>query len=356
MTPRLPRIASCIAILALGLGLASSARALTEEWKDGAGNSFRAWPSAILGPWAVFDNGTLVPLNALSNEDTLRFHERLKDLPARAPDWKNATSKVSAELYGRLLHYSGNDLVKDDEAGRIEPELYMVFYTTNDKNMTWNMLRRSTPDLYSKLVREHGDMVQGVVFGVGEEMADHFDLAVNTHGEWMYTVFQTEVEMRTLKTTIPTNLYGILVVTRQGVPLFGPDASTEDEVKATFEKLNGMLKHVEGQDTRDWVARAHYYRIVQPVAFAAGHSDPMLMGNPLVASRLRQMKLYKVDATFHVAADGTITSVDMHPGEMSPDMEKMFSKGFQRGCLFVPAVDNGKFVDGTYEYHMEVAP
>jgi hypothetical protein len=356
MIPRLPRVALWTAIAATSCGLTLSAGARSEAWKDAGGNTFSAGASEVLGPWAVFDNGTLVPLSALSNEDCLRFYERLKDVPARASNWKDATSSVSAELYGRLLHYNGNDLVKDDEQGRIEPEFYMIFYSTNDKNMTWNMLRRSTPDLYSKMIKRFPELVQGVVFGVGEEMSDHFELAVNTHGEWMYTVFQEEVKMRTLKTTIPTNLYGIVVVTRNGVPLFGPDASTEEEVKATFDKFTAMMKHVQGQDIHDWVSRAHYYRAVQPVAFASGHSDPLLMGNPLVPAVLRQMKIYKVDATFNVGADGTITAVAIKPGEMAPATEKMFSDGFQRGCLFVPAVDNGKFVDGTFEYHMEVTP
>ncbi len=118
-----------------------------------------------------------------------------------------------------------------------------------------------------------------------------------------------------------------------------------------------MLTHVEDRDLRDWKSRAYYYATVQPAAFASGHCDPLLMGNPLVPAVLRKMKIYNVDATFHVKADGTITSVEMKPGELSPDMEKTFSAGFQRGCLFVPAVDNGKFVDGTYEYHMEgIAP
>jgi hypothetical protein len=345
-------MAAAVSITALSPSLHAS----SEQWKDAAGNTFEASASEVLGPWALFDNGTFVPLNALSNEDCIRFYQRLKDKPARAADWKDATSKVSAELYGRLLHYKGDDLEKDDEKGRPEPEFFMLFYTTNDKNMTWNMLRRSTPELYSKLIHDHPDMVQGVVFGVGEEMADHLDLAVNTKGEWMYTLFAAEVEMRTLKTRIPTNLYGIVVMTRDGVPLLGPDASTEEQVKSTFDKLNGMLVHAEDRDPRDWIARAHYLHAVQPVAFASGHSDPLLMGNPLVPAKLRQLKIYKIDATFHVAADSKITAVDIKPGEMPANMEKMFSTGFQRGCLFVPAVDNGKFVDGTYEYHMEIAP
>ncbi|HEY5227447.1 MAG TPA: hypothetical protein VIJ19_02845, partial [Opitutaceae bacterium] len=267
-TPKLLRFTAWMAAAVSSLGMALSGLAKSEEWKDASGNTFEASASDILGPWALFDTGALVPLNALSNEDCVRFYQRLKDKPARAADWKDATSKVSSELYGRLLHYKGDDLEKDDEKGRPEPEFFMIFYSTNDKNMTWNMLRRSTPELYSKLVHDHPDMVQGVVFGVGEEMADHLDLAVNTKGEWMYTLFGAEVEMRTLKTMIPTNLYGIVVMTRDGVPLFGPDASTDEQVKATFDKLTRLLTHVEDQDPRDWIARAHYFRAVQPVAFA----------------------------------------------------------------------------------------
>jgi hypothetical protein len=66
------------------------------------------------------------------------------------------------------------------------------------------------------------------------------------------------------------------------------------------------------------------------------------------------MKVYKIDATFQVAADGKVTSVEVEPNGMSPSMVAMFTSGFKRGCLFVAAVDHGKFVDGTYKYHMEV--
>jgi hypothetical protein len=37
-------------------------------------------------------------------------------------------------------------------------------------------------------------------------------------------------------------------------------------------------------------------------------------------------------------------------------MVAMFEKGFAQKCLFVPAVTDGKFVDGTYAYHLAVAP
>jgi hypothetical protein len=356
MTSPLPRLTLCVAIAAAVLGFATAAGAKSEEWKNAKGETFSAGASDIIGPWALFDDGTLVPLNALSSEDSVRFYERLKDVPARADDWKNATSKVSAELYGRLNHYAGSELASDNESGRPEPEFFIIFFTTGDKNMSWNELQRSTPDLYAQVMKDYPDLVQGVVFGVGDTAQDQFDISVNTKGDWMFTTFETEVQMRTLTHLIPTNLYGIVVMTRNGVPLFGPDSATDDEVKATFERFRGLLDHMRPTDPKVWLARAHYYFAVQPVAFAHGHSDPLLMGNPLVASTLRKMKIYKVDATFHIAADGKISSVSVTPYDMAPSTVKMFTDGFQRGCVFVPAVDNGKFVDSTYTYHMEIAP
>ncbi len=76
----------------------------------------------------------------------------------------------------------------------------MIFYSTNDKNMTWNMLRNETPALYRQDdPRPPGPDPGRQSSGSARRSADHLDLAVNTHGDWMYTEFATEVEMRTLK-------------------------------------------------------------------------------------------------------------------------------------------------------------
>jgi len=231
----------------------------------------------------------------------------------------------------------------------------MMFYTTSDRNQSWNLLSGANPGRYAKIINDHPDLIQGVVYGVSEDPQDYFDVEANTKGDWLFAQFDNETLMRRIQKMTPTNRYGLLVVTRDGVPLFGPDAATDDQIKATFDKFSAMLDHMRPDDPVVWLARAHYLRAVQPVEYASGRCDPLLMGNPLVEAKLRQLKIYQVDATFHVAADGKITSVDIKPGEMSPEMAKMFSGGFQRGCLLVPAVDHGKFVDGTYHYHMDVS-
>ena len=360
MNRRILRLSTCVATAAAICSLATSTFGKSSEWKNAKGETFEANPSDVMGPWALFDDSTLLPLSLLSDEDCVRFYQGLKERPARAADWKQAKSLVSEELFGRLLRYDGDaqshTLVNDDESGRQEPEFYIIFYTTNDQTHSWDLLSRSTPGLYSKLVKKYPGLVQGVVFGVGENSGqDHYNNAVNTKGEWMYAKFDDENKMRTLQHRIPTNFYGIVIMTRDGVPLFAPpDSTTDEQVVSTFEKFSALLDHMRPDDPKGWVARAHYLRVVQPLEFANGHSDPVLMGNPLVESTLHLMKIYQIDATFQVAADGKITSVEVKSADMLPNQLKQFSDGFRRGCLFVPAVDHGKFVDGTYLYHMEI--
>lgn len=357
MHPRLPKLVICVATAAAAWAFVPAASAKSERWTNAQGESFSAQPADIIGPWALFDDSTLLPLSVLSNEDCIRFYQGLKDQPARAADWKQATSSVSKELYGLLLHYKGDNLEGDDQSGRQEPEFYIIFYTADDKIQSWDILSRSSPELYSKLMKKYPGLVQGVVFGLQtEDMQAYSDVATNTKGEWMFVQFRNEITMRTLQKLTPTNLYGIVVMTRSGIPLFGPESQTDEQVKAIFDKFNLLLLHMKPEDPKGWAARAHYLRAIQPVAFADGHSDPILVGNPLDDSKLRQMKVYNLTAKFQIAADGTVKDVDVDPTGMQPNMVAMFSSGFKRGCLFVPAVSHGKFVEGAYTYHVELKP
>ncbi len=354
------KLGSCIAIAVAFCGLATAAFAKSGEWKNARGETFDANPAEILGPWALFDDSTLVPLSAMSPEDCVRFYNGLKDRPERADDWKKATSKVSAELFGRLMHYEGDAnshaLAADNEAGRQEPEFFIIFYTTDDKNHSWDLLSRSTPALYSKVVKENPGLIQGVVFGVGENTAqDHYDNAVNTKGEWMYALFADENKMRVLQHHIPSNYYGIVIMTRDGVELFAPpDSTTDEQVKDTFAKFGAMLAHMKPDDPKVWAAAAHYLRAVQPVKYANGTCDPVLLGNPLVTASLKAMNIFQVDATYRVAADGSVQSVEVKSPDMTENQMKQFSAGFRKVSVFCAAVDHGKFVDGTYHYHIEV--
>jgi hypothetical protein len=337
------------------LGLAPAALAKSSEWKDAKGNSFEADPAALLGPLALFSNGTMLPVGMLSPEDCVRFHDGLKVLPERASEWSKGTSKITGDVVGRLMNYEGDHLVADDLKGRPEPEYYMVFYATNDVSQSWDMIGKSTPELFAKLQKDYPGMVQGVLFGVAETPIQHTFMATSMKGGWLVTDYRRQIEMDTLRRMTPTNSYGIVFMTRSGLPLFGPDATSEIQVKAIFDQVNGLLEHVRPDNPHFWPARAHYLGAVQAVAFANGKSGPQLMGNPLMADGLRQRKIFQVDADMQVGADGKVTGVQVKPEGLPPAMVGPLGDALRRACVFVPAVDHGKFVDGAYVYHMDVA-
>jgi hypothetical protein len=336
------------------LGLAPAALARPGEWKDAKGATFEADPAALLGPLALFSNGTLVPVGMLSAEDCVRFNEGLKKIPERAADWSMGRSKVTQEIVGGLMAYEGDHLVPDDLKGRPEPEYYMVFYATNGTSQSWDMIGKSTPELFAKLQKDHPGMVQGVFFGVNETPAEHKFMATSMKGGWLVTDFRKQVEMDTLRAMKPTISYGIVFMTRNGMALFGPDATNEAQVKAIFDQANGLLEHVRLDNPHFWPARAHYLGALQAAANANGKSDPVLVGNPLVADGLRQRKILVVDAAIKVGADGKATDVQLKPEGVPAAMVGPLADALRRACVFVPAVDHGKFVDGVYAYHMDV--
>ena len=352
MNSRIAFAVSCSAA-ALSLCLGPVARA-SSEWVDIKGNKIEAEPVEALGPLAIFDNGGIVPFNMLAPEDCVRFYQSTKSHPERATDWSAGTSKVTEEFIGRVFKYDGDKLVADDLKGRPEPELYMVFYATNGESRSWDMIGKVTPDLFDKLQKAYPGMVQGLLFGVQEAPSEHAGMAISMKGGWLVTDFRKQVEMDTLRRMTPTVHFGIVVMTRQGVPLFGPDALNENDIRLTFAKTATILDQIRPGNHHMWAARKYYLDAVQPVAYASGKSDPVLVGNPLVADGLRQRKIYQVDATIHVTALGTVSAVDLKPEGIPAGMAAPLADALKKSCVFVAAVDHGKFVDGTYMFHMDV--
>ena len=112
MNRTLSRLGFCVATAVALCAVSTAASARSGQWKNAKGETFEADPSDIIGPWALFDDSTLVPLTMFSDEDCVRFQKGLKSQPARADDWKNATSKVSAEVFGRLLGLSADEVAQ----------------------------------------------------------------------------------------------------------------------------------------------------------------------------------------------------------------------------------------------------
>ena len=174
---------------------------------------------------------------------------------------------------------------------------------------------------------------------------------------WLVADLRDESKLEVVSRFAPNDGFGFVVVNRDGVPLVYSGAENEAAVKRAMDELAGLLDLLRPDNRRSWKDRAYYLSIVQPAAYPTGHCDPVLVGNPIIAEGLRQRKIFRVDAAIQVAADGSVRQVDFTPDTgLAPDIATAIAGAFQKAAIFVPAVDNGKFVDGVYAYHFEVAP
>jgi len=74
----------------------------------------------------------------------------------------------------------------------------------------------------------------------------------------------------------------------------------------------------------------------------------------LLPSGSKQRGVYRFDAMIDVAADGSITGSKLSPGcDLPANLEAPPGRRIGKAVL-VPAVDNGKFVAGVYNYHFAI--
>ena len=351
----------CVVTLA-SFGLPAAGWGAAEVWKDQQGNSFKAEPSEVLGPLGFFrtsrTGGRMLPWRALSPGDCIRFYEQVRHKPARADDWAQAKSVISQEIAGRVLQLQGDKLGGADLKGRPEPEFFILFFADHGVGKSWEMLGHSIEPYY-KLQQAYPGQAEGLYVGLRHSASDHTDMALQMRLPWLVADFHEERRLATIAVFGPGDpeSFSMVVVNRDGVPFFSAANPGDPEISKLFADLGGLLELLRPGNPRGWQDRAHYLRAIQPVAYATGHADPVLVGNPLVAEGLKKHKVSRVDAQIDVAADGKVTAVSISPdGNVPEKMIGPLGDALKKACVFVPAVDHGKFVAGTYDYHLEVPP
>lgn len=334
--------------------------AKVEEWQDAQGGSFRAEAAEDLGPLALFRSAKrgarMVPFHLLAPADCVRFHEQIKDSPPRADDWRaSANRKVSYEVREHAMHVQDQRLVPADLTGRREPRFFIVIYGTNGDGKGWEVIDAVLP-LYRKLQAAFPGEAEALFFGVDHKSSDHRNMAVSKQMPWLVTDLSQQPNMTILRRFIPGTKVGVVVFSRDGVPLFSRDASEFDQIAQPVADLIVLLETIRPENPKGWKDRAHYLRAIRPVVFAQGHADPVLIGNPLVPEGLRQRKIRRVEATLTVAADGAVTRVDLNSSaaDLPTAMRSPIADALQKACIFVPAVHNGQFVDGMHLYVLDV--
>ncbi|PTY03712.1 hypothetical protein DB347_20995 [Opitutaceae bacterium EW11] len=326
-----------------------------EDWTDTQGGKFRGDPAEVLGPLALFrtsqTTGRHLAFHFLSAEDCVRFYERAKEAPARADDWSQAKSSVSAELKGRVSRLVDGKLVSAELKGR-EPEFYVVFYASSGAGDSWGMLGNAG-EPYKKLKSVVPEEFEAVFFGIRHDVIAQTNMAKTMNVPWLVCDLRDEDLITSLSRFVPNEGFSMVIVTRTGVPLLAAAQPDANKVKEMFAGLAGFLDALRPENPQTWQDRQHYLKAVQAVSHPQGYTGPVLVGNPLRADGLVQRKVFRFNASIKVAADGSVTEVTMQPDELLPEKMSAPIAGALKKAMFVPAVQDGKYVDSEYTYHFE---
>ena len=169
--------------------------AKTSVWPDGQGNTFKAEPSGVFGPFALFKTpnggGRRVLLRMLSTEDLKRFIQETASKPSASATWAQSKSNVGYVLRDRLLEIHGDKAISADLSKRAEPELYIIFFGS-----AWGGESYETTELfkasYDRLKRLYGDRIETVFMGVRHDDQGNVNLAKATHAPWLIADYRQQ--------------------------------------------------------------------------------------------------------------------------------------------------------------------
>lgn len=355
MRPSLPRFAFLATLVLFTPLVASSAR--PDDWRDLSGNRFRGEPTEVLGPFAIFRtsraSGRRVVLQQLKPEDCVRVHQAVGRKPPPAADWSQATGALSREVFHFTAWMRQGQRLPADLTGRQEPLVYVVFFASHHEGKSWEMMGNAM-EPYAELQRAFPGQVEALFFGIRHNGRDHLSMASRMNVPWLVTEYDDQHEYRSIERLIPGSGYALFALTRDGVPLFGGNNPEKDEVNKIFGEVRDLLELARPDDPRAWPHRLHYLRAVQPVLHADGRSAPILVGNPLRRDALQEHGIRRIVATLQIGADGTVRDVTLDPASELPEALAPAIAQALRQAVVVPAVDRGKFVDGTLPYELDL--
>ncbi len=354
MRSRLPRIIWTLVLSSSVLCLAK-----VEPWTDLQGNAFKGEPSEVFGPLAIFRTSSggsrKLPWRALSPADCVRFIEAVSKKPTRAEDWTKATGDLTSDLIGRLKQRQDGKLIKAQLSGRPEPLLLVAFYVDNSEGKSWDLLGKSSAP-FQELAQKYPGQIEGIQLGLNHSKEEHQNMALTMNVPWLLVDFTEQAKVQLLKDYSPAKgEFSLEVLSRNGVPVLSASNPTETEMQKVFADLGLLLELQKPTNTRTWADRAYYLTALQPVLHRNDAAGPVLVGDPLVPQGLRERKIFRLEARIEVGADGKATQVTIKDdASISAPVAAALADALKKAAVFVPAVDHGKLVAGTYDYLLEI--
>lgn len=338
--------------------LVIGAETATTEWKDHKGATFKGEPVEALGPLVLFRTGgttsKFLPMRALAPEDCVRFYQATAGRPPRAKKWSEAQGKASSEFIGRLMRAEGGKLKPVDLAKLPEPELFIVLFRSRQSGGSWRLFDSLSPFL-NRIQRVYPGRVASVVLSTWDSGLDATSLPSSRN--WNVVDPKKQSEMKLLSRFVPGGGFVMMLMTREGVPLFGGPANEIVDLMHFVDGVSNMLWQLNPANPRTARDRAHYLGAVRPLEFAQGRGEPLLLADMFRTAGLRQNGIARIEAKIAVAADGKVSGVELLPeSEMPAAVRPPITEAIRKMALFVPAIENGAAVAGSYVYSVKVGP
>lgn len=340
----------------LGLG---RVWAVSSEWKDLKGASFRGEPVEELGSWLMFRTGAVsskfVSMRTFAEEDCVRFHQAIASRPARAARWSEGRGQAAGELVGRLEIAERGQLMPFDFSTQPEPELLLVLYggrRNPDAASPYFLLDNLAPFI-NRVQHVYPGRVAAVVWA-GRQT--HLNVkGLPGARTWLVVKSDKQSEIKTVSRFVPGEGFVMVLMTREGIPLIGGPVNNVGEVVNFVDGASDILWQLNPANPSGARDRLHFLRAVRPVEFAAGQADPLLLIDPLRVEALRQRGVKQVDAAFDVRADGKVEQVILLPSSVVPPaLVAPLTEALRINTIFAPAILRGQAVPGAYRYGLSV--
>jgi len=349
-------VVAATAALLTGLPSPGFSAARMENWTTLKGEKIRGKAIDVIGPFAWFETdkggGKRVLLSHLSEADCVRFSRAIGQPPARSPRWTQAASPATKAVIGNVQILIGSSLGNPDLGAVAEPEFLILVFGGTGSVRSAEAIREFIPE-YRRLREKYGDRVEAIYLGVGnnqgeqERMVDDLDLP------FLIENYDRRLFLKDLRSYAPGKPPALWVMARQGVPVAFSECKTKGDLERACLELETVFALMRPNNGRTWQDRLHYYRAMRRAAFATGRGEPMLIGHPLDLDELKKAGLESVVADLKVSADGKVTSAVLQPtAGLTRELATAIGQALLQSAVFVPAVENGQFVDGTFELRL----
>ena len=353
---QLRKLLTCAALVS-ALLIQPALSAKTEEWKDTQGKKFKGEPTEIYGPFAFFRTskytGRRVLLQFLPPAECVRLEAIVKNRAPLASDWSQSHSLVARELTGCVEKLEGEKVVPTTLAGRPEPQFLVVVFCNHGDGTSWATLDEAEK-IYPQIQTRHPGKVEFLYFGGKHSSKDHKNMALAKRVPWLLATFDRQSSMEMIGRMVPgENGYGILLLSSDGIPLLQEYPENAEAAAKTCSSLVAFLDLGLPENPLAWKDRAYYLRATLPASHATDACPPTLVGNPLSPEALKKAGVKTLRANLSIAASGAIEGVMLNSDSLQAELRGPITAALKQ-CVFVPAIDKGQFVAGSYvlEMHM----